>query len=1247
MQPRMSQMRALVMLAMMGSGQTALAAATAISDVPLGQINGVAPNVIFILDDSGSMDELSTENMNGQEGKRGFTNHLCNQLYYNPSITYTPGITYTGANYVTTTFTSAKHDAYGVQDIGGYNATGSSNLSTTFRAYSSDSTQAAYYYNWLGASAPTDSQCKMTTNTSSGTTLWAKVTIPAGQQQNFANWFSYYRSRMQMMKTVAGQAFHNAMDPTNSTTQTKFRVAHTTIWERQLLNMNYFYGSHKQSWFSKLYASSPSGSTPLRTILRDVGKWYANAPSWSQGLANSTNMPDPVLPQGQGGSCQQNFAILTTDGYWNDGITYTNQDNNNSGYSLRSEGIYDGGTSRGSADTLADVAQYYYKTDLRSGLPDLVKKGTKDTQCSAVTSGVTYCHQHMVTHTIGIVPGTMYFRPDYEVATPGSVDPATGVKARADFYHIKQGSTKCAGSSGTTGFPSVNPTTGVETVAGTYECTWPKPSSGGTTALDDLWHAAVNGRGKFYLASDPTTLKNGLTTLLNDISGATQTTGASLSTPTLVPTDSLTFSVVYNPNLWSGEVSALVLDPLTGQPVVPLQTLWTASTLFDQMILNGGTNDGWDVSRKVVTYNPALAYGSRGIPFRYANLSSSQQTYFSRYATTSPASTATDVINFLRGDMSKEGTAFRDRGDVSSGALAILGDIVNSKPQVVDEPDREFADPGYAEYKTAQASRTPVLYVGSNSGMLHAFDASANYTYQMDFPKGCVGAACVLNKQSLPYTYSGTLYTKCTIGTTGCYVQVSTNTNSGKELWAYVPSLLMNTAIASSCTVSSPPAACATTIGALSYGPSNPTPWSHKYYVDGNPVTGDVDFNNTCATPSCTVTSPTAPAGTNWKTILVSGLNKGGKGYFALDVTAGATAGSESTVASKVLWEFTDADMGYTYGDPIIAKTRKYGWVVIVSSGYGNSNGKGYIYVLDAKTGTQLQKLSWSSDPGTTTTPTDLGKITGYTFSTRDLTIEQLYGGDMQGRIWRADLSGTDTTKWTPGILAQLKDGSGNNQPITTTPWIEVSLDTNKRYVMVGTGRWLDSVDMTDNSIQTIYAIVDGDNKSPRCNSGYSTPNCIVPSTALLRGNLTSVSASSTTANAIGSYGWYTDLAAATTTNGSERVTVDPKGALGYGAWAIKVPNLDPCAPSSSGALYLRKLDDASSALTSSGTTIAKSTSASEYVLVGVMKTLATPAGATQATVGFGITNTQGTTTVVKIPLKARSSRFSWREVLN
>ncbi|HYG12915.1 MAG TPA: pyrrolo-quinoline quinone, partial [Methylophilaceae bacterium] len=209
----------------------------------------------------------------------------------------------------------------------------------------------------------------------------------AEEMTNFANWYAYYRTRMQTMKSAAGQAF--------STIDDALRVGFVTINpgdpvdSTQYLPIADFDSTQKTAWYQKFYNINPNGGTPLREALSRVGRHYANV----TGGINEGMPEDPVQYE-----CQQNFSLLTTDGYWNgasgdkiDGSSIGNQDNVNAGYSTRAIGAFDGNLS-GASNTLADVAMYYYRTDLRPGMPDKVPTNDKDTAP----------HQHMVTFTLGL-----------------------------------------------------------------------------------------------------------------------------------------------------------------------------------------------------------------------------------------------------------------------------------------------------------------------------------------------------------------------------------------------------------------------------------------------------------------------------------------------------------------------------------------------------------------------------------------------------------------------------------------------------------------------------------------------------------------------------------------------------------------------------------------------------------------------------------------------------------------------------
>ena len=180
-----------------------------------------------------------------------------------------------------------------------------------------------------------------------------------------------------------------------------------------------------------------------------------------------------------------------------------------------------------------------------------------------------------------------------------------------------------------------------------------------------------------------------------------------------------------------------------------------------------------------------------------------------------------------------------------------------------------------------------------------------------------------------------------------------------------------------------------------------------------------------------------------------------------------------------MLWEFSDEDMGYSYGLPLITKTRKWGWVVLVSSGYNNitssvaaNQGKGFLYILNARTGALLQKIG--TGVGSALAPSGFSPVSAYTPSFADYTTDEVYAGDLLGNVWRFDLRSATAAVPAPLLFATLKDASNVGQPITTIPLIEYSTSDSKRYVFVGTGRFLDVADILNSQQQSFYAIRDG-----------------------------------------------------------------------------------------------------------------------------------------------------------------------------
>ena len=457
-----------------------------------------------------------------------------------------------------------------------------------------------------------------------------------------------------------------------------------------------------------------------------------------------------------------------------------------------------------------------------------------------------------------------------------------------------------------------------------------------------------------------------------------------------------------------------------------------------------------------------------------------------------------------------------------------------------------------------------------------------------------------------------------------------TGTTAGSELFAFVPSFAYGDSTA------------APLRGLASLGNPN---FVHHYLVDATAQNFDVDFNNTSG---ATTTAP------DWRTMLVGGLGKGGRGYYALDVTDPTSWTSETAVASKVLWEFTDSDMGYSFGEPRVVKTAKYGWTVLLSSGYSNSDGKGYLFLVNPRTGALLEKIATSE--GSTTTPLDMAHLALFIPSTRDYTAESVYAGDLQGNVWRFDLRGTGTFA-APTKIARLTDAVGNAQPITTVPRVAVDSASSKRYVSIATGRLLDDSDVGSGQRQTIYVIADGTSTAGNFFTAATLPGST--SFPITRSQLNS---NTNTLLGIGStplssMGYYYDLEVAS--NGvAERVTVDMDIYQGTVAAAINLPNGDACSPAGSGRVVSLSLangrttlvtTDAVTGVTSPVATVTFTSPVTnlQFFTVGGQTDLLVGTGTNGGTNSSGVSGSAGGQ-VSRIKNEAASStlrRLNWREV--
>lgn len=670
-----------------GAAPVVSAAPGVISQAPLFVRTAVQPNILFVVDDSGSMDWEVLKTNGGLIAHPGAPNsgnldmspndfdedreHCAgyNAMAYNPAVTYLPwtGEDNLGNPYQDQSITSARIDPFnpgaGTVNLLSVDGTG---LPTVYGVWTDD-----------GDGVYEAGECPVGTNNGGGYTSrsfagagWVLVSAAGVNQTNYANWFSYYRKREYVAKRALSDIISSSSSRVGLATLHNNNSVGTPIADVDDISapLNVAAQTNKSSLMDNLFSINSTGGTPLRQSLEDAGSYYRG--NGSGGLFNTNQSTSPILPATLGGMCQQNFTVLMSDGFWNGGAPNVgNADGDN-------DTIFDGGVyADGVSNTLADVAMEYYENDLAPGIADNVPESNLDNNGDAISGNM---HQHMVTYTVAFgVNGTL---------DPDVADPNAG------------------------GF------------------TWPTPVAGNLTTVDDMWHAAYNSRGLFLNAGDPSDLISRFNAAIADIAARAGTASAVSFNSTSLESNTAVYQAVFDSAGWHGNLKSFLISN-AGLGV----ERWGAASgkgtgpKLDDRNLTPNTS-----TRDVITYN-----GTQGIPFQWpvdhtnpnattelsvAQINDLLTNSAGRAAGTTVAQYGAALVNYLRGDFSNEvpnGQQFRDRQGHR------LGDIVHSSPIFVGPPSATYPDSlevtPYSTFKTNNANRTGVVYVGANDGMLHAF----------------------------------------------------------------------------------------------------------------------------------------------------------------------------------------------------------------------------------------------------------------------------------------------------------------------------------------------------------------------------------------------------------------------------------------------------------------------------------------------------------------------------------------------
>nr|WP_239690549.1 PilC/PilY family type IV pilus protein [Pseudomonas chengduensis] len=517
--------------------------------------------------------------------------------------------------------------------------------------------------------------------------------VSAAQQQNFANWYSFYRNRALATVSAAALAFYDLSSSVRLSWQglgncTTFTGSDTSNCYNN--SFKEYSATHKGQLYAWLQNINFNQGTPLPAALKRAGEFYTTSTPWQKNPNGTGNTTQNTY------ACRASYHILMTDGQWNattsmpsnfrhDAATFTLPDGRT--YSERRP-YYDT-----TAETLADLAMHYWATDLNPDLDNDVpayvpfKSGDTITDYwDARNDPATW--QHMTNFVMGL--GLTQSLNNTNVPWAGSTFIGTGYS---------------------------------NLVSGTAN--WPAASSGSANNVYDLWHAAINSRGEFFSVDSPEAMVQAFDDILKRIADRKSTAARPAINSGQVSADENNEGTVITVSYQTSYASD---DNWLGD-VKRFEKAWNAQTNAFE------TTQVWSAESNVPGWSnrniKIAGSGNSGLmDFTWANAGSASTVGTLAYWLNRDPENSNVVDNraeqrleYLRGSRAGEGSTFRQRS-------GLLGDFYSSTPAVVsgarylvNVTNALENTNTYTAFATAAAARTPRIYVGGNDGMLHGFNA--------------------------------------------------------------------------------------------------------------------------------------------------------------------------------------------------------------------------------------------------------------------------------------------------------------------------------------------------------------------------------------------------------------------------------------------------------------------------------------------------------------------------------------------
>ncbi|UUD66135.1 pilus assembly protein PilY [Pseudomonas seleniipraecipitans] len=509
------------------------------------------------------------------------------------------------------------------------------------------------------------------------------------QEQNFANWYSFYRNRALATISAASIAFYSLSPSVRLSWQSLGGCTSFDGSGRSCNNnaLREYSQTHRASLFNWMQGLEFSGGTPLQDAMKRAGEFYRTETPWLKN-PNGTGNNDANTY-----ACRASYHIVMTDGIWGgtaDPSTTYRQDS--SSFELPDGKQYSGQPPFKSTvqKTLADLAMHYWSTDLRTGLPNKLAPYTPFKSGDGASDywdprNDPATWQHMTNFVMGL--GLTQSLSAAGLPWEGSTHSGAGYEA------LKRGAA------------------------------WPDIDDVGK--VYDLWHAAINSRGEFFSVDSPEAMVQAFDDILSRIADRKSTAARPAINSGQVSTDendngavkTVSYQTSYaSDDNWSGDVKRFEKSWNATTNTMETKEVWSAKAKVPgtrNIYIAGSGNTGL---ARFTAPNAALTSYSGVTLLTYLNRDPEN-------ANTADTKGSARV-SYLSGDRAGEGTTYRQRSGV-------LGDFYSSAPAVVLNTPRYLeqftnrleGNQAYTKFKNDIASRTPRIYVGGNDGMLHGFNA--------------------------------------------------------------------------------------------------------------------------------------------------------------------------------------------------------------------------------------------------------------------------------------------------------------------------------------------------------------------------------------------------------------------------------------------------------------------------------------------------------------------------------------------